>query len=141
MATHVRHMMHIMLYIQCYPGLRRHKANAAQQSIAHGLLTRFRLPCVDNLGRSGLAAAGLAAAPPRGCAGLAAACTPRVAARAAGGTDAAPRPLPSCRVAGRRGPELTMSDVPPPACSDMPPLAGGLPLSALPSCNERSWWA
>jgi len=87
------------------------------------------------------ATAGLAAAPPRGCAGLAAACTPRVAARAAGGTDAAPRPLPSCRVAGRRGPELTMSDVPPPACSDMPPLAGGLPLSALPSCNERSWWA
>ena len=39
MATHVRHMMHIMVYIQCYLGLRRHKANAAQQSIAHGLLT------------------------------------------------------------------------------------------------------
>ena len=127
----------IMLYIQCCIGLRRHKANAAQQSIAHGLLTRFRLLCVDNLGRSGLAAAAarLAAAPPRGCAGLTAACTPLVAARAADGADAALRPLPARpRVAGCRGPELTTSDAAPPNCSDAQPLAIGSPLSGLPSC-------
>ncbi len=138
MATHVRHMMHIMLYIQCYPGLRRHKANAAQQSIAHGLLTRFRLPCVDNLGRSGLAAAGLAAAPPRWLGSRL-----HTPGYSPGGrwhrcSTAAAALLPRCR------PPWTRADDVRCAAARLLGHAAArrrLPLSALPSCNERSWWA